>query len=70
MKLRQEPEAEERARAFIDRIIEINRQHGMGAALPDQVYQKLVERSAKAYSALAPRSLDQTKRNEPKITIG
>jgi hypothetical protein len=39
---------EECARAFIDKVIEINRQHGMGDSVPDETYLGAVKESADA----------------------
>ncbi len=52
----QEREAKDRARAFIDQITAINREHGMGDKVPEDRYQQAVDTSTAAFAALLSRS--------------
>jgi hypothetical protein len=48
----QKREAEERARAFIDKIVAINRKYGMDGNLAEDVYNDAVTSAANAYRGL------------------
>ncbi len=52
MSPKQRDEAERRAREYIDRIIQINRQYGMGSEVPKDTYDRAVQRSVDAISGL------------------
>lgn len=36
------------AREYIDRIIAINRRHGMGDRIPEETYNRAIEKAARA----------------------
>lgn len=48
------PDPDERARVFIDRIMQINRAHGMGDTVPEETYQRAVRGSAEVFKGLSP----------------
>jgi hypothetical protein len=48
----QHDEAQRRAREYIDRIIQINRKYGMGSDVPEDTYERAVQRSVDAVSGL------------------
>jgi hypothetical protein len=48
----QRNEAERHAREYIDRIIQINRQYGMGSDVPQDAYERAVKGSVEAVSGL------------------
>ena len=52
MSPQQQREVEEHARAFIDKVIEINRQHGMGESVPEDTYRGAVKESVDAVKGL------------------
>ncbi len=56
MSPKQEREAEDRARAFIDQITAINREYGMGDKVPEDRYRQAVDTSTAAFAALLSRS--------------
>lgn len=65
MSRQQQREVNDRARAFIDKAIKINRDFGMGVAV--DVYEDAVKGSAQAAAALVPRS-SQVRRQSSKPT--
>ena len=44
---------EDRAREYIDSIIEINRKYGMGGSISDEEYEDAVADAANAFKAVA-----------------
>ena len=55
MSIRQD-ELDNRAKAFIDTIININRKHGMGEDVPDELYESTVREAADAFRGLVKRT--------------
>lgn len=45
-----------RARAFIDKIMEINREHGMGDKVSSETYERVVDETSKTFEGLLPRT--------------
>lgn len=45
-------ETDDRARAFIDEVIEINRRHGMGGGPSEDTYRDVVKATADAFRSL------------------
>jgi hypothetical protein len=53
-------EAEQRARAYIDKILRINEKYGMGGAVSAEDYERAVAGCASAYSSLLTASPSPT----------
>ena len=56
MSPKQRRDAEQRARDYIDQIININRQFGMGGEVADETYERAVKGSVRAVRGLIPLS--------------
>jgi len=48
----QKADAEQRAKAYIDKIIRINREHGMGNSVSEDTYRRAVDGSARVFRSL------------------
>lgn len=53
---KKERENQQVAREYIDRIIAINRRHGMGGQVPEDTYNRAVEEAARALTLRNSRS--------------
>ncbi len=56
----QRADAEKRARAYIDEIIKINREYGMGDKVPEDTYRHAVEGSAAVFEGLLGQTSSST----------
>lgn len=55
------PDSEQVAREYIDRIVAINRRHGMGDGIPAETYDRAVEKAARALTPRRPAAVSQPK---------
>lgn len=56
----QKTEAKRRAQEYIDKIIKINREFGMGDTVPEDTYRHAVEGSAEVFKGLLNQSSKPT----------
>jgi hypothetical protein len=49
-----QPSTREDARAYIDRIVEINKRHGMGSQMSNEAYERVVRSTERALARLVP----------------